>query len=535
MKHLNDRTQIIQDILKGFLTKIDKNLLIYENIICDGINAKVSWIRKLYLDYINVLSITEDQSIQLYSYDKLMKTLIKTLEDDDTDIAQLTLEIFKNLFQSPDNLKVFNSLTNTPLLEYIIRLMDNGNTNIKLRGYELIIQMAKISTQTLNDCESKNLIMPLIECLPGCIPLKNIKDNHDVLTQATVLELIGDLFAKKSEVCGIVIKYLDNKNIFNKLLNYVFENKMLIYPTDNINQNIIIDIDLSLKFLILPGIMRFFAKALDCVPEYYEKWEILFNAVFSELSSNENNSLNGDDENCITIAACLDFLYNITPNRRIKENLIQNMLFPNALKTIVKIYMGAIGTSFLRIRAINTLANLLKSEPKKDIVDGQTDHNMIPFNWYHIILKYANEFGSAEQSLSQLESAVFYNRVLVMVASPIDEERVAILELLLAIAKSLPWGPIALISQSPPQITAYLLYRGGISPKNNNPSLNLNINLNKKDKELKYEILQSVASDRDFYKKFPGPLAIKIKTFMKEGPYYIETISQSQTAETISF
>ncbi|VEN43507.1 unnamed protein product [Callosobruchus maculatus] len=275
----------------------------------------------------------------------LLVGVVRCLGEDDVGVAKKAMDILSTVGQTTTGL---NTILSNEVIEPLQEVMVISEV-VRLRVYELVINIAKESETNFHALESTGIINQILDEL----------NNSDVLLRMNIVELLTHFGLTRHG-----FRFLETNGVLSKLFSLI----------DNPN-------DLLNIQLCEPGILRFFGNMAQKKPiEMLSKYPKLFDRIFSNLES-------GD---LIVIGVSLDTLGVIGSTNEGKCALgSTGNKITYAIKTIVKL-LPSLPTE-VRVRALNCLENLIR------VTERKNDMLQITRKWYQsfgdepmeIILRYA--------------------------------------------------------------------------------------------------------------------------------------------------
>lgn len=156
-------------------------------------NVKIMTLKELIRYTLNPNLIEE-----LCQHTGLLKTIVSCIEDDDLEIAKYA----SNIVTSVGKFEVGLNYLLSQEVAKAIQILLAGNEIVRLRVYEVFINISKESEALLNILEASDLLIPLIEEF----------NNNDVLLIMNIMELLSNL-----AVTNHGYKYLDAKGVLMKI------------------------------------------------------------------------------------------------------------------------------------------------------------------------------------------------------------------------------------------------------------------------------------------------------------------------------
>lgn len=156
-------------------------------------NVKIMTLKELIKYTLNPNLIEE-----LCLHTSLLKTIVSCIEDNDIEVAKYASDIITSIGK-------FEVGLNYLLLQDISKLFQTllaSNEIVRLRVYEILINIAKESEALLNSLEASHLLISLTEEF----------NNNDVLLLMNIMELLSRL-----AVTNHGYKYLETKGVLMKI------------------------------------------------------------------------------------------------------------------------------------------------------------------------------------------------------------------------------------------------------------------------------------------------------------------------------
>ncbi|CAH1967118.1 unnamed protein product [Acanthoscelides obtectus] len=275
----------------------------------------------------------------------LLVGVVRCLGDDDVGVAKKAIDILTIVGLTASGL---NAILSNQVIEPLQEVMAISEV-VRLRVYELVINIAKESETNFHALESTGIINQILEEL----------NNSDVLLRMNIVELLTHFGLTRHGY-----RFLESSGVLTKLFS------LIDVPNDLLNVQ-----------LCEPGILKFFGNMAHKKPiEMLSKYPKLFDRVFSNLES-------GD---LTVIGVSLDTLGIIGSTNEGKCALSSTgNKITYAIKTIVKL-LPSLPTE-VRVRALNCLESLIR------VAERKNDMLQITRKWYQafgdepmeVILRYA--------------------------------------------------------------------------------------------------------------------------------------------------
>lgn len=180
----------------------------------------------------------------------LITLAVERIGDEDVGVANLAIEVAKQIGSTPEGAKTLYSGT---LLRTIARLLSKNDV-VSFRVYEVVVDIAKSSHKGLEASATSGFLNSLISVL----------EHDDVLLQLNALELLTDLAMNEEG-----LNYLEQRDVLKKL------GEKISRASED-----------PLSGLLVPGLMKFFGALARSRPnEVFSKYPAVVSALFDVIDS----------------------------------------------------------------------------------------------------------------------------------------------------------------------------------------------------------------------------------------------------------
>lgn len=202
LKSSNEKQNLLcKKILKKVLQfeKPDAVVTKYHDYVIEGMNHPSSEIRELCLSEVERCSKTVNGVLALVEKGELLSYVCRAIADENLSCAQLACNTFKNLAKNETGTAV---IYGHQLQSEFNALLQNKEV-VRLRVYEMFIEMQKDSADAFDSCKRAGIFEKLLKEL----------DSEDILVQMNCFELLTILASSGEH--GLV--YLEQNGVMTKL------------------------------------------------------------------------------------------------------------------------------------------------------------------------------------------------------------------------------------------------------------------------------------------------------------------------------
>ncbi|XP_072908898.1 26S proteasome non-ATPase regulatory subunit 5 [Hemitrygon akajei] len=372
----NDREQIdvCVAILERLLQALEPVYLAqnYKLELQKGLQHSDDHVKVLALTQIGRIVESTDAVVTVLDSPELLKEMIHSIGGEQISVAK---EAIKDLSRIAQNKAGLDALFTTNMLQDLKDVMGISDV-VRYRVYELVLEIANVSSVSLEYCASSSLLTRLLGELAG----------EDVLIRATAIEMVTSLAQSQHGR-----QYLAQQGIIDQISN------MIIGANSD-----------PFSGFYLPNLVKFFGNLamVDSPQQICERYPVFIKKVFEMIEGQEPTMIGVSLDTIGILGSCIE-------GKQVLNKT--GSAFQEVLRRLGSISCSA--STDMRIRCLDTIASLL-SLP----IDQQTEDILgMTESWFHALHSHPME---TFRSLS---------------SQPFPDIHIGALKVFTAIA-SQPWG-----------------------------------------------------------------------------------------------